>query len=708
MNFFLDSILFSYGQIFFSNRRWFGALALTATFVVPEIGSMSLLGVVISNLTALMLKYDRAKIRSGFYGFNGILFGAAVIFFYKLSFPLLLLVPLFIVITFLLASVLENYFAAVFNLPGLSIPFVIGLYMFMVFLTNYNFISVSSIKTYDVYFSIVPLWLQSYFKSLALILFQPSFISGVLISIALLFFSRTLFLLSIIAFASNVIFLNLILPQNSDSLLIITGFNSILTAFALGGSLIIPSRKSFMLAIFSVVLVIIFTGFFYKVLHGTLPVLVLPFNFIVLFTLYSLRFRQEQSDLVALYFTPGSPEENYYYHHNRQKRFERFKFYFPELPFFGEWFVSQGYEGEHTHKEEWKYALDFVIADEDGKQYKETGKELTDYYCYTIPVTSSMDGEVVKVIDGIIDNEVGKVNLEKNWGNTVIIKHGEGFYSSFSHLKEESIKVKVGDLVKKSDIVGLCGNSGRSPFPHIHFQFQAIDKLGDKTLQYPLAYFLQKTDLGLELKIFDIPEEGKSIRNIETHKSIKNAFSFSLGEKLRFKCRLKEKVFTEDWEVKVDIYNSLYLEADSGDCAFFYQTDKLFYFTSYTGNKRSALYYFYLAAHQVPYCYHKNIYWKDRYSIVDLPGTRIRYLSEFFLLYKNFLTTEGKFSFGERFEDEDLFLIKNTINIQGKGLFKGFSRLFNTEIEINAEGTISRISYFETGNKTFEANSINK
>ncbi|PKL83517.1 MAG: hypothetical protein CVV24_04710 [Ignavibacteriae bacterium HGW-Ignavibacteriae-3] len=703
MIFFLDSLLFSYGQIFFSNRRWFGALILIATFVTPEIGLMSLLGAVISNFTALVLKYDKAKIRSGFYGFNGILFGAAVLYFYKLSFPLLLLVLLFVVIVFLLASVLENYFATAFNLPGLSIPFVLGLYVFMIFLTNYDFITASSIKSYDNYFSFVPLWLQNYFKSLALILFQPSFLTGILISAGLLFFSRTLFLLSIAAFACNSLFLNFILPQHSDSLIIITGFNSILTSFALGGSLIIPSRKSFLLAIFSIVLVIVFTGFFYKVLPGNLPVLVLPFNFIVLFTLYSLRFRQEQSNLVALYFTPGTPEENYYYHHNRQSRFERFKIFSPELPFFGEWSVSQGYEGEHTHKDGWKYALDFVIADEDGKEFKEKGNEPTDYYCYSLPVSAPLDGEVVKTTEGIVDNKIGEVNLEKNWGNTIILKHGDAFYSSISHLMESGVKIKVGDFVKKGTILGQCGNSGRSPYPHIHFQFQASDKLGDITLQYPFAYFLQKTEHGLELKIFDVPKEGKSVRNIETHKSIKNAFNFSLGEKLKFECRLNAKTFIEGWEVKVDLFNSMYLESDSGGIAFFYQTDKLFYFTSYTGKRNCALYYFYLAAHQVPYCYHKNIYWSDRYSIVDLPGTNIRFITELFLLYKNFLTAEGNFSFGERFEDQDLFQIRNKIIFKGLGLFKLFSKSFDTCIDIGIDGDIHKIEFSEKGTIIFEA-----
>jgi urea transporter/murein DD-endopeptidase MepM/ murein hydrolase activator NlpD len=706
MSFFVDSILFSYGQIFFSNRRWFGGLLLFSTFISPEIGLTSLLGVIISNSTAIVLRYDRVKIKSGFYGFNGILFGASVVFFYKLDLQLLGLAPLFIVIVFLLASVLENYFATAFNLPGLSIPFVISLYVFIIFLSNYDSIVAISPKNFNEYFTFIPLWLQNYFKSLALILFQPNILTGIIISIGLIFFSRILFLLSVVSFILNVLFLNLILPQHSDALVVITGFNSILTVLALGGSLIIPSKKSFALAVFSILLAIIFTGFFTKLLHGSLPVLVLPFNFIVLFTLFSLRFRQEQSGLVALYFAPGSPEENYYYHHNRLKRFERFKNYSPELPFFGEWHVSQGYKGKHTHKDKWRYALDFVVTDDNGKESKTESSGVSEYFCYALPVLACLDGEVVRVIDGIPDNNIGDINLETNWGNTVIIKHGENLYSSISHLKESSTKVKVGDFVKKGNIIGLCGNSGRSPYPHIHFQFQQSDKLGDVTLEYSFAHYFAKTESGLELKIFESPDEGMRVRNIEVHKSIKEAFSFTLGEKIKLECTFNRKSFSEEWEVKVDIYNSQFLESSDGNRAYFFNTDKLFYFISYTGKKNTALYYFYLAAHQIPFSFHKDIYWLDRYSIVDLPKTNFRYPAEFFLHFKNFFLTNARFSFAERNEEDEYFRIRNNIEVGGLNLFRMFNRRFSSVLEINSDGSIQKIEFYEKDVITFKAKII--
>jgi urea transporter len=276
MTLFLDSIFFSYSQIFFSNRKWFGVIASVATFVIPKLGLMALLGVVISNFLAFILKFDKNKTRSGFYGFNGILFGAAASFYFELSPFLLLVIPIFIIITFFISAALEHYLASAFNLPGLSLPFVFSLYIFFIFLGNYDFIDYKYFEFvgFEYLSSLHPLAI-TYLKSISLILFQSSVISGLILAIAIFFFSRILFLLSIIAFLFNYLFLHLVLFEQNETVLILTSFNSILTAFALGGSLIISSRKSIFLVSLATLIVVIFTVFFIKLLSGfLLPVLV--------------------------------------------------------------------------------------------------------------------------------------------------------------------------------------------------------------------------------------------------------------------------------------------------------------------------------------------------------------------------------------------------------------------------------------------------
>ncbi len=52
-------------------------------------------------------------------------------------------------------------------------------------------------------------------------------------------------------------------------------------------------------------------------------------------------------------------------------------------------------------------------------------------------------------------------------GNRVAINHGFGYRSVYAHLSK--VQVKPGDQVKRGQIVGLSGNTGRSSGPHLHY-----------------------------------------------------------------------------------------------------------------------------------------------------------------------------------------------------------------------------------------------
>jgi len=65
----------------------------------------------------------------------------------------------------------------------------------------------------------------------------------------------------------------------------------------------------------------------------------------------------------------------------------------------------------------------------------------------------------------------GKVTLAMNdllsTGNTLVIDHGMGLFTSYYHL--DSISVKVGDVVEKGSVVGAVGSTGFSTGPHLHY-----------------------------------------------------------------------------------------------------------------------------------------------------------------------------------------------------------------------------------------------
>jgi murein DD-endopeptidase MepM/ murein hydrolase activator NlpD len=66
-------------------------------------------------------------------------------------------------------------------------------------------------------------------------------------------------------------------------------------------------------------------------------------------------------------------------------------------------------------------------------------------------------------------------------GNAVFIQHRENEVSVLAHLKLDSVKVKVGDKVARGQLIGLCGNSGNSSEPHLHYHLQNTPIIQDGT-----------------------------------------------------------------------------------------------------------------------------------------------------------------------------------------------------------------------------------
>jgi murein DD-endopeptidase MepM/ murein hydrolase activator NlpD len=64
---------------------------------------------------------------------------------------------------------------------------------------------------------------------------------------------------------------------------------------------------------------------------------------------------------------------------------------------------------------------------------------------------------------------------EDGYGNCIVIEHGYGFVSRYAHLS--GFKIKEGDEVKKGDLIGLVGSTGRSTGPHLHYE---IEKDGER------------------------------------------------------------------------------------------------------------------------------------------------------------------------------------------------------------------------------------
>lgn len=155
------------------------------------------------------------------------------------------------------------------------------------------------------------------------------------------------------------------------------------------------------------------------------------------------------------------------------------------LPFRTEWTVTWGGDtpalNYHNESRAQRNAIDFVMNGPDGRTYRTTGRTNEDYYAFGKEIVSSSDGEVLMAVDGVKDNVRGLMNPTFLTGNTVIIKTASNEYIYYCHLKQGSVKVRQGQKVLQGDFLGLCGNSGNSSEPHLHFHIQNVEKMNEAT-----------------------------------------------------------------------------------------------------------------------------------------------------------------------------------------------------------------------------------
>jgi hypothetical protein len=71
--------------------------------------------------------------------------------------------------------------------------------------------------------------------------------------------------------------------------------------------------------------------------------------------------------------------------------------------------------------------------------------------------------------DGVVYSTKDNDKSGKSWGNFVKIKHNDGTYTLYAHLKD-GIKVKKGQKVKQGDQIGNMGNTGDSKGNHVHYE----------------------------------------------------------------------------------------------------------------------------------------------------------------------------------------------------------------------------------------------
>jgi hypothetical protein len=142
-----------------------------------------------------------------------------------------------------------------------------------------------------------------------------------------------------------------------------------------------------------------------------------------------------------------------------------------DVPAYVAWGGRRPHQNYHVENVQQRFAYDFFLL-EDGRIRRGSVERNEDYACWDRPILAPAKGVVRAVVDTVHDNQPGRMNPSAPPGNYVIIDHGRGEHSLLAHLRRGSLVVRPGDEVEPGQPVGVCGNSGNSSAPHLHYHLQ--------------------------------------------------------------------------------------------------------------------------------------------------------------------------------------------------------------------------------------------
>ena len=100
---------------------------------------------------------------------------------------------------------------------------------------------------------------------------------------------------------------------------------------------------------------------------------------------------------------------------------------------------------------------------------------------YGIDISTNVGNPIMATAEGIVI----KVQTDKYLGKNVTISHGNGFTTVYGHMS--NFAVKAGQKVKRRDIIGYIGQTGKAVGPHVHYEVWRDGKRVD-----PRSYLLEE------------------------------------------------------------------------------------------------------------------------------------------------------------------------------------------------------------------------
>ena len=522
-----------------------GCLMALLTFAEPASGAIGLLASVCAWFAAHAAGADSTERPVAI--FNGLLSGLLVSFLWQPSAGTLALAVMAGVFAGWLAVVLGRLIWVQLQLPVLSVPFAL---VGMVTMAAGESLSALQRKPFAVPVTYFSRELDAFFSALSNLYFISDTRIGFVMALLLLAFSRYYLLLAGLGYVTAWSWLHMLGASPEHLASTAWDTNAVLAALLVGGLFASPSFATAGLALLAAVFAAWLSLALGRVLHVAQ---LLPFSVPFVLASWLVLYAAVRNSRLTGSFNllhPDSPERSYIRNRIGRARLGSVGSTPLALPYMGVWTVSQGFAGAYTHRGPWRHALDFIEV-KAGKSFTNRGNRLEDFFCYNLPVLAPAAGQVWRVVNDVPDNPPGQINMAANWGNYVVIRMTNGLFALVAHLRPGSVTVSPGQWIQPGDLLGRCGNSGRSPQPHIHLHVQVGDAPGSPTSPFHLAGVLCGRDKREpEFQLAVVPREGDRV--VAAAPGDVRPLYLMAGRGLRYAVASSERL-PSDWTIHCEV-----------------------------------------------------------------------------------------------------------------------------------------------------------